>query len=172
MPTSPVTCFRRDFIVTCNIKNSVKQYTVKNHTNDSFFEFGEEKYFLCQSINGTSTPSQIVADFKSRFDLTLTEADLQNFLAQIENYGLLKIYRPANTNNSLSLLESGTKKLQNTTINIDLNGQNKSELKPKQKNKTYIWLLPDSTKVFKLLSKICYPLKPLFQFSTWALIPG
>jgi hypothetical protein len=172
MPTSPVTCFRRDLIITCNTKNSVKQYTVKNPTNNFSFEFGEEEYFLCQSINGTSTPSQIVADFKSRFDLALTEADLQDFLAQIEDYGLLEIYCPASTNNSLSLPELATNKLQNPTNNLDLNGQNKFELEPKQKNKTYIWLLPDSTKVFKLLSKICYPFKPLFQLLTWALIPG
>ncbi|PSB31439.1 hypothetical protein C7B70_13115 [Chlorogloea sp. CCALA 695] len=39
-------------------------------------------------------------------------------------------------------------------------------------NKTYIWLLPNSVKVFNFLLKVFYPLKPLFQFLMWALIPG
>ena len=42
MPTSPVTCFRQDLIVTYTTNNSAKQYLVKNPTNDCSFEFGNE----------------------------------------------------------------------------------------------------------------------------------
>ena len=172
MPTSPVTCFRQDLIVTCTKNDSTKQYLVKNPTNDCSFEFGEEEYFLCQSINGTATSSQIVAAFKRRFDLALTEADLQNFLAQIQEYGLLETYPSSSANTSLILTESASQVLQNNSNNLAVNDQNKSDVSQKQNNKTYIWLLPNSVKVFNFLLKVFYPLKTLFQFLTWALIPG
>ncbi|MBA2748927.1 MAG: efflux RND transporter periplasmic adaptor subunit [Tatlockia sp.] len=172
MPTSPVTCFRKDLIVTCTTNNSAKQYLVKNPTNDCSFEFGEEEYFLCQSINGTSTSSQIVAAFKRRFDLALTEADLQDFLAQIQDYGLLETYLTSSGNNSLTFPESTTQSLQDNSNNLKLDSQNQSDISLKQNNKTYLWLLPNSVKVFNFLLKVFYPLRPLFQFLTWALIPG
>ena len=127
MPTSPVTCFRQDLIVTHTTNNSTKQYLVKNPTNDCSFEFGEEEYFLCQSINGTSTTSQIVAAFQRRFNLALTEADFQDFLAQIQDYGLLETYHTSNATNSLIFPESIPKNLQDTSNNFDVNEQNKSE---------------------------------------------
>ncbi len=171
MPNSPVTCFRQDLIVTCTTNDSSKQYLVKNPTNDCCFEFGEEEYFLCQSINGISTSSQIVAAFKRRFDLALTEADLQDFLAQIQDYGLLETYSTSSANNSLAFPESPSKSLQDNSNNIAPDSQSQSNTIRKN-NKTYLWLLPNSVKVFNFLLKVFYPLKPLFQFLTWALIPG
>ena len=166
MPTSPVTCFRQDLIVTCNTNNLAKQYVVKNPTNDCSFEFGEEEYFLCQSINGTSTPSQIVAAFKSRFDLALTEADLQDFLAQIQDYGLLETYNTSNVNNSLSSPVLTAKNSQDTSNSLELNRQNKSNVGQKQNNRTYIWLLPNSVKVFNFLSKVFYPYYYAYKYNS------
>lgn len=146
MPTSPVTCFRKDLIVTCTKNNSAKQYLVKNPTNDCSFEFGEEEYFLCQSINGTSTSSQIVAAFKRRFDLALTEADIQSFSAQIQDYGLLETYLTSSGNNSLTFPESTTKNSQDNSNNIEVDSQNQSDINRKQ-NKTKNGFIPIILKV-------------------------
>ncbi len=146
MPTSPVTCFRKDLIVTCTTNNSAKQYLVKNPTNDCSFEFGEEEYFLCQSTNGTSTSSQIVAAFKRRFDLALAEADLQSFLAQIQDYELLETYLTSSGNNSLTFPESTTKNSQDNSNNIEVDSQNQSDINRKQ-NKTKNGFIPIILKV-------------------------
>ncbi len=164
MYTSPATCFRQDLIITCVTNNSTKQYVVKNPTNGSSFEFGEEEYFLCESINGTSTPSQIVAAFKSRFDLAITEADLQDFLAQIQDYGLLE---PCPTG-IIENKESPSPMLLDTSNKLDENEHHKS----KQKTKIYIWLLPNATKVFQFIATTLKAFNLLFRCLTWALIPG
>ncbi len=166
------TCFRQDLIVTCINNDSTKQYVVKNPTNGSSFEFGEEEYFLCQSINGTSTPSQIVAAFKSRFDLSITEADLQEFIAQIQDYGLLETCNTYNAEDTPIFQDSLSQLLPITTSNVDIDNRSNSDKKTKGKGKTYIWLLPNSSKVFQFLANTFQPFSFLFKVLTWALIPG
>ncbi len=167
MYTSPASCFRKDLIVTCTADDSTKQYLVKNPTNGSTFEFGEEEYFLCQSINGTSTPSQIVAAFKSRFDLAITEADFHEFFAQIQEYGLLETYNISNVD-CTSLQDSLPTKKPKTKENE----RQEFDKKTNQKTKNFIWVLPNAAKVFKFLAAIFQQLQFLFRFLTWALIPS
>ncbi|MBW4664696.1 MAG: HlyD family secretion protein [Chroococcus sp. CMT-3BRIN-NPC107] len=167
MYTSSASCFRQDLIVTCITNNSTNQYLVKNPTNGSSFEFGEEEYFLCQSINGTSTPSQIVAAFKSRFDLAITEADFHEFFAQIQEYGLLETPNIFSTDNT-----SFQDPLTTTTDKPNISDSQEFDKATKQKTKNYIWVLPNAPKIFNVLAAISQQLKLLFQFLTWALIPS
>jgi putative peptide zinc metalloprotease protein len=169
MYSSSANCFRQDLIITCNTNNSIKQYVVKNPTNGSSFEFGEEEYFLCQSINGTSTPSQIIAAFKSRFDLEITEEELEKFLVQIQEYGLLESY---NISDRSILEDSLPSSLPPQPNKFDTNFQSTSDKKAKGKTKKYIWLLPNAAQKYKLLAGLLHQSKFLFQALTWALIPG
>ncbi|WP_218079341.1 HlyD family secretion protein [Anthocerotibacter panamensis] len=84
--------FRKDLVVTqtMNKKNQTKIYLVKDPASGQTFEFGEEEYFLCQSMDGTATPQQIAQAFERRFGFTLTRDDLNEFSRQIAGLGLLK----------------------------------------------------------------------------------
>lgn len=169
MYTSLSNCFRQDLIVTCITNDSIKQYTVKNPTNGLSFEFGEEEYFLCQSINGTSAPSQIIAAFKSRFELAITEDEFEKFLVQIQEYGLLESYEVSDH----SILEAPLLASSPSRLNdFDVSEQKKPAKKTKGKTKNYIWLLPKAAEVYKFLAIVFQKVKFLFQLLTWALIPG
>ena len=142
---------------------------MKNPTNGLSFEFGEEEYFLCQSINGTSTPSQIIATFKSRFDLEITEDEFQKFLVQIQEYGLLESYNISD----YSALEAALPLSLPSRLNdVDIKEQKQTDKKAKGKTKHYIWLLPNAAQKYRLLAIIFSQIKFVFQFLTWALIPG
>ncbi|MBD3559313.1 hypothetical protein H6S82_10615 [Planktothrix sp. FACHB-1355] len=84
--------FRKNLIITPITKKDAqtKFYLVKDPTSGETFEFGEEEYFLCQAMNGTSTPSQILSAFKSRFELSMNEEEFNQFSEQIARFGLLE----------------------------------------------------------------------------------
>src|SRR4028118_962212 len=87
--------FREDLMVTqkTNSEDLSKRYFIKDPISGETFEFGEEEYFLCKSMDGTSSPSQVVANFKERFGLSLTEEDFNEFSKQIESFGLLEAFK-------------------------------------------------------------------------------
>src|SRR4028118_2418833 len=87
--------FREDLMVTqkTNSEDLSKRYLIKDPISGETFEFGEEEYFLCQSMNGTSKPSEIIAEFKTNFGLSLTEEDFNEFSKQIVEFGLLESFK-------------------------------------------------------------------------------
>lgn len=87
-------CFRKNLIVThtTNEETLAKCYLIKEPVSGETFEFGEEEYFLCKSMDGTSTSSQILANFKGHFGLSLTEDNFNEFSEQIAGFGLLESF--------------------------------------------------------------------------------
>ncbi len=89
-----LTRFRKDLLITetTDPETTDKSFWVKNPDTGEAFEFGEEEFFLCQAMDGTSTPEQILAAFNSRFDLVLTTKDFEDFAQQIGESGLLESF--------------------------------------------------------------------------------
>ena len=173
-------CFREDLVITSttNKDTLAKRYFIKDPILGETFEFGEEEYFLCKSMDGTSSPSQVVANFKERFGLSLTEEDFNEFSKQIESFGLLEAFKeqasypssvplekeqissaplsPSLTQESEKQLESKSRKQQNT----------------KKKGPSYLWILPNPGSSFTVLASVFLPLKFISKILVLALIPG
>ncbi|HEY9726879.1 MAG TPA: hypothetical protein V6D50_10570, partial [Chroococcales cyanobacterium] len=81
--------FRKQLIITAlsSKDGQGKNYIIKDPNTGETFEFGEEEYFLCQSMDGITTPSQIIENFKNSFGLSLTEEDFNQFAEQIAEFG-------------------------------------------------------------------------------------
>jgi multidrug resistance efflux pump len=172
--------FRKDLIVTLiETEESVsKRYLIKDPVSKETFEFGEEEYFLCISMDGDSTISQISTAFENRFGLAISEKDLNQFSAQISEFGLLEPYQvqapgsvPASLSNSQTLL------LQNPQVKTreedrGVQVENQTQLPEKKKNKQLILACPNPNGLFSLLVRVLKPYKPLFLILMWLLIPG
>ncbi len=177
--------FREDLIITQNITSEdlSKRYLIKDPISGETFEFGEEEYFLCKSMNGTSQPSEIIADFKTNFGLSLTEEDFNEFSKQIVEFGLLESFSKSKI--PISTLIFGDNYLEKTlefsaqdNPHITITEIEKLEPKAKQqakKNKiepTYIWTLPNPAAKFAFGASIISPARQFFILLVWALIPG
>ncbi len=177
-------CFRKDLIITSttNQETLAKCYSVKDPKSGEIFEFGAEEYFLCQSMNGTSTPSEIIADFKRNFDLSLTEEDFNDFSRQIVEYGLLESLSSTVSVPSSFYLErtqaspflpTATNKTQLSKVTQEKTKNNyKKQKSEKKKGPVYLWFLSNPSPKFTALASLFKPLRLFFKVLIWGLIPG
>ena len=176
--------FREDLMVTqkTNSEDLSKRYLIKDPISGETFEFGEEEYFLCQSMNGTSKPPEIIAEFKTNFGLSLTEEDFNEFSKQIVEFGLLESFKSkipiptivSRDNYLEKALEFTLQESPHITITDDRKLETKAKQQPK-KNKvepTYIWTLSNPAPKFASSVSILRPFRRLFILLVWALIPG
>jgi putative peptide zinc metalloprotease protein len=172
-------CFRKDLIITktTNPENLAKTYLIKDPISGETFEFGEEEYFLCQSMDGSSTPPEIVANFKANYGHLMAEKDFEGFSSQIFDCGLLeslrlpvsldssasseKIELPLKDNNRLTKIEEN-----------HLQSEYKQPKKQTKKEQFYIWTLPEPASKFATAASLLHPFNRVFILSVWALIPG
>lgn len=170
--------FRKDLIITNSInkETQAKQYSVKEPISGEIFEFGEEEYFLCKSLDGNSTIPQISAAFQNCFGLTITEEDLNHFSAQIAEFGLLETYHdqapsslPVSQDNTQNLLIT-TKSARTGEEDRELQAEPETQLQEKKSN--LVWSLSNPDSLFIFLVRISKHLKLFFQVLTWLLIPG
>ncbi len=176
--------FRKDLIITSTINKETSQkcYSIKDPKSGEFFEFGEEEYFLCQSMNGTSTPSEIVADFKRVFGLSLTEEDFNEFSKQIVEFGLLESLSSAvslpssfylERTQDLPSLTNTTNKTQLAELTEEKAETNFQEQPTKKKiGPSYLWSISNPAPKFALLASIMKPFRLFFKVLIWGLIPG
>ncbi len=172
-------CFRKDLIVTniTNKENLTKRYLIKDPISGEIFEFGEEEYFLCKSMDGTSTVSQILTAFKSSFGLSMMEEDFNQFSTQIAELGLLGAYQkqepssfadpPSSPKNSLLQTEL----TKNTLEERELPTKPKHQPQSKKKSKL-IWSFYKPDALFIFLGHILKPFQPFSKIFICLLIPS
>jgi len=177
-------CFRQDLIITKTINKDTKtsQYVIKDPTSGEIFEFGEEEYFLCQSMNGTASILEIVDNFKNNFGLSLTTEDFQGFSEQIAEFGLLELFKPKNSTSSavplnftqnippqlLPQINLVEEKIEEKKLEVN---QEKQQKQP-QKGPIYLWTLNKPSHKFAFLASLMKPFRRFFQLVVWSLIPG
>ncbi|MGB5962875.1 MAG: efflux RND transporter periplasmic adaptor subunit [Coleofasciculaceae cyanobacterium] len=186
--------FRKDLIITqtSNSEDSTKTYLIKDPISEETFEFGEAEYFLCQSMDGTSTPAEIVANFQASYGHVMTEEDFNNYSSQIFELGLLESSKiPVSIATSLASEKNPELALNShhSSIIKDPNpeiqpqpSQNKDEKhlesdykqpsKNTKKRLTYLWVLPNPASKFAKAAAFVSPFNRLFFLSVLALIPG
>jgi multidrug resistance efflux pump len=151
MDEPSLTRFRKDLIIEPVIgeDSSVKGYLVKDPISEKNFEFGEEEYFLCQSIDGISTPSQILVAFKNRFGVVMSEESFNQFFGEVSELGLLETF-----NISLSNSPITSSKKTNSPFRI------------------YLYSLPNPSPKFAALAAFFQPFRGLIKLLVWLMIPG
>lgn len=183
--------FREDLIITQTINpdDSVKTYLIKDPISEETFEFGEAEYYLCQSMDGTATPAEIVANFKASYGHSMTEADFNSFSGQIFEFGLLESSKipvsiaAAVTSEKTPLPVQSSQNTTRIKDKVDSspppqkaknNLENHSQSPPKttKKGPTYLWILPNPATKFAALADFASPFNRIFLLSVWALIPG
>lgn len=190
-------CFRKDLIVTpVNTNESLaKRYLIKDPISEEIFEFGEEEYFLCVSMDGTSTTSQISATFEDCFGLSISENDFKQFSTQISEFGLLEPYQvqapssiPTALGSSRSvILQTNSVKTREedrgVPVEPDPSVKSREEdrgvpvepdppIPEKKKSKQLLLAYPNPERLFRFLVRLLKPYKPFFLIWMWLLIPA
>lgn len=173
-------CFRQDLIITktTDKESQANRYSIKEPISGEIFEFGEEEYFLCQSMNGTLSILEILDNFKSSFGLSLTEEDFKGFSEQIAEFGLLEPLKAKNFASSSVPLNplpnipphSLSKITPIEEKKLETN-QEKKQKQPK-KGPVYLWPLDNPTPKFAFLASIMKPFRQFLKLVVWSLIPG
>jgi multidrug resistance efflux pump len=160
------TRLRKDLLITTIVypETSKQSYSFKKPSSGEAFEFGEEEYFLCKSMDGISTPSEILAAFERHFGLVLTEEDFNQFSQQIAECGLLEAF------DEQDQFPLGTSSLESEEENKESQFSTLSKRRKKEK-RGKVWAVSNSEVFFKFLAKITKPFKPIANFLLWLLIP-
>lgn len=77
-----------EIITKPNMHGSIS-YFVKDPKSGEVFEFGEEEYFICRQLDGHSSLSAIQSQFIERFNISLDIDQLNAFIYQLGQSGLL-----------------------------------------------------------------------------------
>jgi multidrug resistance efflux pump len=173
-------CFRKKLIVTSitNKDSKTKSYLIKDPDTGETFEFGEEEYFLCKSIDGVTTPSQIIENFKNRFGLSLSEEDFHQFAEQIAECGLLESSKKEASSPSSVSFSTPQDSTYQTSADLTsaedklLDFRPPERTKPKRKEKKYLWSLPNPGSKFAFLASILKPFSSIFKLLFLGLLIG
>jgi len=136
------------------IAKSQDNYLITHPNSGETFEFGEEEFFLCKSLDGKASTEEILAKFKSRFGVSLNEEYLRDFYSQIAELGLL---------------EKGFNGDNDAIISEHQELEKKEQVELEKKTGLYLFN-PEN-----LLTKVVFKLNNillLLKLSAWLLIPG
>lgn len=184
MPTQEQAYFRQDLIIK-SIRaqgDRSERYLIKDKESGATFEFGKEEFFLCQSLDGKSTPEQIVAKFKHNFGYSLSLEDLNGFVQQINEFGLLASRNYLDLDSSLAPLTDLSEYNYNPEVNqakIDKSTTIATPVTNTEELTSYQTSSPPrkglslfkAEPVFHLLATLFKPVSKILVFLTWALIP-
>ncbi|MBK1989423.1 efflux RND transporter periplasmic adaptor subunit [Sphaerospermopsis aphanizomenoides BCCUSP55] len=163
MSTTIPTRFRPDLIITetQRVGEQTKSYFIKNPISGETFLLKEEELFICRLLNGSSDSQQIISSFNEAFHKILTEEDLQNFIGQINELGLLEQVLTL-TDNRGGITRQDTSEAQSSPTANDEDSEF-TELR---------FVLYNPEHIFNFLAAVTRPFHLIFVAITWLLIPG
>lgn len=165
--------FRQDLVITETFDADTKKkiYLVKNPSSGEIFEFGEEEFFLCKSMNGTFTPADIICEFNRSFQHSLTEEYLARFVQQIGDMDLFENISPndlvpAPAESDFSRI-STQHKPQSDLLNQETDDDESSKSRT---NGRLLWRLFDPSYFLLKLITIIQPIRIIFPILSWCSI--
>ena len=162
--------FRQDLVVQKQHNQSSQQdsYVIKDKSSGETFEFGQEEFFLCQALDGKSSPELIIKKFQEQFGFSISGEDFESFFEQISDLGLVEYLNEQDLDSSVVPLENLPDYLINNPREVP-----QVEIKSKDKSKTKIQGVSfgNPEALFVFISSFLQPVSYLFRFSVWALIP-
>ncbi|NIN00450.1 MAG: HlyD family efflux transporter periplasmic adaptor subunit [candidate division Zixibacteria bacterium] len=82
--------FRDDLIISQQEFEKVTYFVIKDPVTQKFFRIKEFEYFICQNLDGKSSPEQIAQRFEGRFEIQLPLETLNKFIHRLESLGFLE----------------------------------------------------------------------------------
>lgn len=157
-PAKPTAArFRNDLVIrTFEDSDGIKTYQVEDPATREGFSFGEEEFFLCQSMNGKATPDEILGAFQARFGMEMSPEHFRSFEEHLLSMGLAQAVVPEEALASLAAASKAKNQEKPSGSSRDPN--------PK-------WKLFNPEHVFNRLLRIILPFRPLVILSIFALIP-
>jgi putative peptide zinc metalloprotease protein len=149
--------FRQDLIISVggSNKSGGKAYLVEDPVTHESFSFGEEEYFLCKAMDGTSTSEEVLNRFYRRFGVEMTELHFRNFEEHLLAMGLAE-----------TVPFSNAEKTERSAKEAPL----VSPVPRERRNPR--WKLFNPEKMFNFLLRIVLPFRFLIRFLLLTLVPG
>jgi putative peptide zinc metalloprotease protein len=152
--------FRQDLKISVggSNKSGGKAYLVEDPVTHESFSFGEEEYFLCKAMDGTSTSEEVLNRFHRRFGVEMTEEHFRNFEEHLLAMGLAEI--------TAAVPEPAAKSEEPSAAAI--------RTRAAAEKKTHIpyWKICNPAPFFSAAYGFVRPLNVLFRILVLALIPG
>ena len=128
-------------------------YLVEDEITREVFTFGAEEYFLCKSLDGTSTAGEVLSRFHDQFQVEMTEEHFHNFENHLLSMGLAqRVDGKAPPEPSLPEDEEA------------------APGRPPKKYANPRWEVCNPAAFFKAMLRFFLPLRPLVLFLVWSLI--
>jgi len=127
--------FREDLEITHRPNGVGLVYSVTDPQTGETFEFGEEDYFLCRSLDGRKAPETVALEFQTRFGGEIALEDVVAFSAEVERLGLASPF-------NVSIKEE-------STADRDEDTEEDDEETPKGETR---WRLGDPDRIFRALA--------------------
>lgn len=83
--------FRRDLDITPSPQpGGRRSYIIRNTATNERFEFGEEDYFICQSLDGRSTEAEVIDNAQRFLGVKVSAEYIEKLITQLRDLGLLE----------------------------------------------------------------------------------
>ena len=149
--------FRQDLKISSGGSNKPggKAYVVEDPVTHESFSFGEEEYFLCKAMDGTSTSEEVLNRFQRRFGVEMTEVHFRNF----EEHLL-----------AMGLAESAPLPKEQKPEHSAKEAPVETPVSRERRNPR--WKLFNPERIFNFLLRIVLPFRSLVTFLLWTLVPS
>jgi putative peptide zinc metalloprotease protein len=134
--------------------DGVKTYQVEDPETGESFSFGEEEFFLCQSMNGRTSAEEILAAFRERFGMEMRPEHFHDFEEHLLSMRLA-VPAPAASSTEAPAEKAGSDR----------------EASPDPEGSSG-WKLFNPERLLIRLEELTRPLLPLVRLSLLALIPA
>jgi len=158
--------FRRDLHVTSKLDkvSGKKTYVIEDPVSQESYNFGEEEYFLCQSMDGTGSAEEILMRFDRYFGQSMTEEALQQVGEHICSLGLAENVA-VDGETGLPEGEVPERIGQTASSGDDFEDEDEDE-----RVRDYHWSLGNPRRFFEALLKVVLPVRPVILVLNWTLI--
>ncbi|MEM9005659.1 MAG: efflux RND transporter periplasmic adaptor subunit [Cyanobacteria bacterium P01_F01_bin.86] len=160
-------CFRRNLTITHIQKedDATVSYLVQEPTSQATFEFDEQQFFLCQSLDGQSTREQILAKFEAHFGFPISAEDFDHFFNQLTELNLID-FAPQ-TQDSQQTTNGHAKDFDSEDEDDD---DELATAKTAKQVARWSWV-KNPAPMFGGIALAVKPFGPVLRFLPWALIP-
>jgi putative peptide zinc metalloprotease protein len=124
-----------------------RTYQFEDRKSREVYAFGEEEYFLCQSLDGVSTPSEVLNRFYLRFGVEMSNEHFRDFQDHLLAMGLAERSHGEPDRVAAAAPE-----------------------KPKKFYANPRWPLFDPSGIFRALLEVFGPLRPVLLVVNWLLV--
>ena len=93
---------RADLVSSSSVVDDAKVFTVKDPVGGNYFRLREPEFWLIGQFDGVSTPEQIAHRFREKYKMNISAANVEQFIATMDQLLFLENSRAEQTTSRLS----------------------------------------------------------------------